>query len=812
MAPALVKHSSAKERSSIGKKFLKLNCITSVDIVCVDKLSKHSVFAKDIFQSKNTAVICNNSIDFSSKAMPFIGDGAVNVKSKQDELHTNNVSNILQKKIDIATKNETTKHQIEEKRLCSETCSKTFSSNAGKFVEDKQKKIGTKLFDIEKNMRSLNNRLREFQLKHISSHIAIGSVRKTNTENDFIDVVSTEKTNKSDEITTRNKVNGTVKLFTHKKSKHPILHKTYDTINPALQQDTEDEDEYDCKARVPLARGKKKSENSPPSSADLYKWKEKRTQVGSKCSWLTIQIADLDKKLSTITKLHNDLRINRLASRKTIYSTNLTKPKIKDISTSSSDSLFLSPEEYIGGCSRVHPIAPSSKLHKYISIKDHKPSCTSNCSKPSGSGGGCTQQNFNTIQQKHLFPEKLDQCYHPSLSFRSDTSLSLLLEETLRNERINTKVTITKSTKKKKKQKPSVSEKSKDGEQTGYTKPRKNSKTNDEYSRKRQHTETTSGRLRNKMRKYSDTFHYDSSKPSTPTNELSSPLLAHSLPAQSFFPAIKQKKKTSSGDYDINNIVIPYSMAAATRVERIQYKEIPTPGWRNIWSELNLENGIDDWECTDDELYLERHDRCEIEEQKRFTDYFIPANNRRQRQNRSSECGISEPPSPAMLDELRSNVTTPVDSPSGMSNMLKLANRLANITPCLDTEKDPTWTYRRFPLSENENKKLDPIPSPIILPSIENPTLKQVSSGYSFRHSPYTLLSSSIPKNSPRESPVVNNTAPEITHLSKVPEIDTCVDRNWTVKLVNEPSIDVEVMDSDSKLQRKGIVLKLAKK
>lgn len=259
MAPALVKHSSAKERSSIGKKFLKLNCTPSVDIVCVDKLSKHSVFAKDIFQSKNTAVICNSSIDFSSKAMPLIGDSAINVKSKQDELHTKNVSSILQKKIDIAIKNETN-NRIEEKRLCTETCSKTFSSNAGKFVEDKQKKIGTKLFDIEKNMRSLNNRLREFQLKHISSHIAIGSVRKTNTENDFFDVVSNEKTDKSDEITTCNRVNGTVKLFTHKKNKHPMLHKTYDTINPAIQQDTEDEDEYDCKARVPLARGKKKSD------------------------------------------------------------------------------------------------------------------------------------------------------------------------------------------------------------------------------------------------------------------------------------------------------------------------------------------------------------------------------------------------------------------------------------------------------------------------------------------------------------------------------------------------------------------------
>ena len=38
------------------------------------------------------------------------------------------------------------------------------------------------------------------------------------------------------------------------------------------------------------------------------------------------------------------------------------------------------------------------------------------------------------------------------------------------------------------------------------------------------------------------------------------------------------KKRKSS--YDIDHIVIPMSMAATTRVERIKYKEILTPSWR----------------------------------------------------------------------------------------------------------------------------------------------------------------------------------------------------------------------------------------
>lgn len=38
----------------------------------------------------------------------------------------------------------------------------------------------------------------------------------------------------------------------------------------------------------------------------------------------------------------------------------------------------------------------------------------------------------------------------------------------------------------------------------------------------------------------------------------------------------------TSKSYDIDNIVIPYSMAASTRVEKLEYKEIPTPKWRIV--------------------------------------------------------------------------------------------------------------------------------------------------------------------------------------------------------------------------------------
>jgi len=38
---------------------------------------------------------------------------------------------------------------------------------------------------------------------------------------------------------------------------------------------------------------------------------------------------------------------------------------------------------------------------------------------------------------------------------------------------------------------------------------------------------------------------------------------------------ISESRRTRN--YDIDNIVIPYSVAAATRIELLSYKEIPTP-------------------------------------------------------------------------------------------------------------------------------------------------------------------------------------------------------------------------------------------
>ncbi|XP_067687767.1 KAT8 regulatory NSL complex subunit 1-like [Haliotis asinina] len=142
------------------------------------------------------------------------------------------------------------------------------------------------------------------------------------------------------------------------------------------------------------------------------------------------------------------------------------------------------------------------------------------------------------------------------------------------------------------------------------------------------------------------------------------------------------KNRRSRGEaYDINNIVIPYSIAAATRVEKLQYKEIVTPKWRDITLDkentsetvigmkddfqepmevdgaLEKTNGLigikpveideenEEIEDLCDDIYVERHLKCEVEEKKRFTS-FIQYPSRRSRTRTETSTPLTEPSSP----------------------------------------------------------------------------------------------------------------------------------------------------------------------
>jgi len=288
------------------------------------------------------------------------------------------------------------------------------------------------------------------------------------------------------------------------------------------------------------------------------------------------------------------------------------------------------------------------------------------------------------------------------------------------------------------------------------------------------------------------------------------------------------KKKKGSNAFDINNIVIPYSMASSTRVEKLQYKEIPTPSWRvndlrddNV-VKMEVEEQIEkESEDTSDEIYISRHGFCEEHERKRFLGLVKKKRKRTSRQ--SSELSIPDPSSPVAAYPDSQGGTppgtptcnTPLPTPAAPTSSLSPSGTTtptSSMPPSVDrfhrslsdsrlvqrrssstdrSEKSvndeelwppvPPWPERTFPLSESDFKSLK-LPTPLPTPASSLPASPSVSS-----------------PGSPMCSPLAS------------PASDASSEKNeWTVKLVTDqgPGSGSE----SGGPPRKGIVLKLAKR
>lgn len=197
------------------------------------------------------------------------------------------------------------------------------------------------------------------------------------------------------------------------------------------------------------------------------------------------------------------------------------------------------------------------------------------------------------------------------------------------------------------------------------------------------------------------------------------------------------KEKNSHGrlrqnSYDIDNIVIPYSVAASTRLEKLQYKEILTPKWRLCEepSKLDIKNGVmhrpsqdSDFEDMSDETIALRHERSEREENKRFMMYMNMPHQSRIRHNRRTDsrtdsgANTPDPMSPHASDfggDIMSPITSPPATPQVQesehqhnSDNLHRTSALQNAlrrrtTPMLRVGKDDTSTS----INEDENEIL----------------------------------------------------------------------------------------------------------
>ncbi|XP_059829785.1 KAT8 regulatory NSL complex subunit 1-like isoform X1 [Hypanus sabinus] len=142
-------------------------------------------------------------------------------------------------------------------------------------------------------------------------------------------------------------------------------------------------------------------------------------------------------------------------------------------------------------------------------------------------------------------------------------------------------------------------------------------------------------------------------KPSSVVHQLPSytdtpsPSAVHNQPATSSTSTPYARRRRGESSFDINNIVIPMSMAAAARVEKLQYKEILTPSWRIADIEQSKQQSCiledDQYEEMSDEAFLSRHSKCEEMERSRWCLWSSSSSVRRGSRSSNKADGRSTP-------------------------------------------------------------------------------------------------------------------------------------------------------------------------
>ncbi|XP_060104225.1 KAT8 regulatory NSL complex subunit 1-like [Heteronotia binoei] len=190
--------------------------------------------------------------------------------------------------------------------------------------------------------------------------------------------------------------------------------------------------------------------------------------------------------------------------------------------------------------------------------------------------------------------------------------------------------------------------------------------------------------------------------------------------------ALPAKKKKVESSYDINNIVIPMSMAAATRVEKLQYKEILTPSWRMVDpKELEaLGEAGPELEDTSDEAYLTHHQMFEELERAHWDSWAGTTYYRRGNRvtNKTDDRCLPQPGSLDALSPPLSHLSPRGSFSPELFNILFLKSRgrgglsfsedtsfsLADAED--DVQSVQPWERRTFPLSDGEYQALQELP------------------------------------------------------------------------------------------------------
>jgi len=388
----------------------------------------------------------------------------------------------------------------------------------------------------------------------------------------------------------------------------------------------------------------------------IWKWANERSRLASRWTWLQAQVADLEFRI----RGQNDATMHARA-----YKTPPLPPVLPENS-----------------CSRTVPISKDFRWRRLI--KSSKILSESNkklvkfshvpciCSSLPQTVAPCLSCNgrYNYLRQidgeNAPIAERislLDPSCHPVLSFPDDLTLGSQISYLLKQETINRKPTKGRPGRKKGSTAANLAAAAAAAAAANGDKNAKLSGKKGKYYhgmvgrppgsrsgfKNPSQTMITSNKLRRKYRKHSNTNNYDSNwvgsnshthssrrnkriRRASSMNESSNCSESSNLYRSNHFSYnnsaqnVSRRRRSEQSAYDIDNIVIPFSIAATTRVEVLEYKEIITPSWR-VWENgtCQAETVEDEIEDTSDEAYILRHSKGESEEKKRFS--LVPPKN-----------------------------------------------------------------------------------------------------------------------------------------------------------------------------------------
>ena len=269
MAPALVKQCTAKERDSISRKIFDLSYIPPISIACFDQVGRPCLNGDKLFvRQLYTADQLTNKFD------PFMNerDSKMPLPDLFQKQATTNDIDIMNKKAgsfehiqeNVSALNPKSCNLIANKDKSSANCqqinhkqsnpSTTSSEALISLLNEKQCQIQLKLAGCNNDIIGLQERLRNFQFRSLQSHSGetFGTTKLNSSEYQS----SHDSANCKQQIGSKESI-----LSKAVETIKPKLKKIYDTIHYTWDEETDNEElDEDYKCRIPIGRGKKRSE------------------------------------------------------------------------------------------------------------------------------------------------------------------------------------------------------------------------------------------------------------------------------------------------------------------------------------------------------------------------------------------------------------------------------------------------------------------------------------------------------------------------------------------------------------------------